>query len=62
LGRITFAGRHSDFRGGISGPTSVTLGPDGAMWFTNTGTNAIGRIGADGAVRHFTAPGILRGR
>ena len=28
----------------ISDPTSITVGPDGALWFTNSGNNTIGRV------------------
>jgi streptogramin lyase len=32
----------------------ITLGPDGAMWFTDGGTPAIGRITSSGVVTEFT--------
>ncbi len=35
----------------------ITTGPDGAMWFTETGPDKIGRIGPDGQVREFSLPG-----
>jgi len=34
-------------------PTSITKGPDGALWFTETGSNAIGRVDPSGKVTQF---------
>ena len=36
---------------GISWPLSMTTGPDENLWFTNWGSNSIGRITTDGAGR-----------
>jgi virginiamycin B lyase len=36
--------------GGIYGPGDITTGPDGALWFTNTGDESIGRITTAGIV------------
>jgi virginiamycin B lyase len=44
---------------GISFPLAITVGPDGAMWFTNSGNNSIGRITTDGIVSDYTDPNIL---
>ena len=33
-------------------------GPDGALWFTNSGNNSIGRIRTTGAVTFYTGSGI----
>jgi streptogramin lyase len=41
---------------GSSGPTVITTGPDGALWFTLDGTNQIGRITTAGAVTVFAIP------
>jgi len=35
-----------------SGPGAITAGPDGALWFTETTANQIGRITTDGKVTH----------
>jgi virginiamycin B lyase len=35
---------------------SITTGPDGNLWFTDTGTNAIGRMTPGGAVTTFAIP------
>jgi streptogramin lyase len=43
---------------GIDGPTGITVGPDGALWFTNQGNNSIGRITTSGVVTNFVGPGI----
>ena len=43
---------------GISGPEGITAGPDGALWFTNTGNNSIGRITTAGVVTNYTGTGI----
>jgi virginiamycin B lyase len=32
-------------------PTSITAGPDGALWFTESGSNKIGRITTAGVIR-----------
>ena len=43
-----------------SGPTGITAGPDGNVWFTETYADRIGRITPSGAVTEFTA-GITAG-
>ena len=42
---------------GISGPSEITAGPDGALWFTNPGNNTIGRITTAGAVTNYNTKG-----
>ena len=42
----------------ISGPSGITAGPDGALWFTNNVTNSIGRITTSGVVTNYTDPSI----
>ena len=37
-----------------SGPNSITSGPDGNLWFTEVGKDAIGRITTGGVVTEFT--------
>ena len=37
-----------------SGPTDITTGPDGNLWFTEQGTNKIGEITTFGAITEFT--------
>jgi Bacterial Ig domain len=45
IGRITTGGVVTNYTGtGISIPEGITVGPDGATWFTNSGNNSIGRI------------------
>src|SRR5271167_2682812 len=39
-----------------SAPSGIVAGPDGALWFVEVGTNAIGRITTDGAITEFTIP------
>jgi virginiamycin B lyase len=39
-----------------SRPFAITAGPDGALWFTETGGNKIGRITTTGASTEFTIP------
>jgi len=39
---------------GINGPTGITTGPDGAMWFTNRTNESIGRITTTGTVSNFS--------
>ena len=47
---------------GISNPDGITAGPDGALWFTNSGccppTGSIGRITTGGVVTNYTGTGI----
>jgi len=57
---------HHDRRGcfelqgtGIDQPGGITVGSDGALWFTNSGNNSIGRITTSGVVSNFTAGGIV---
>jgi streptogramin lyase len=39
-----------------SAPTGIVAGPDGALWFTESGANKIGRITPSGAVTEFALP------
>ncbi len=39
-----------------SQPRGITSGPDGAMWFTETGGQRIGWITADGTITEFSLP------
>ncbi len=43
---------------GIFGPRGIAAGPDGALWFTNQGTNSIGRISTTDVVTNYTDPSI----
>ncbi len=43
---------------GISSPAEIAAGPDGALWFTNSNNNSIGRITTAGTVTNFTGTGI----
>jgi virginiamycin B lyase len=38
-------------------PRDVTVGPEGAIWFTDPGTNSVGRV-MDGQVTEFPIPGV----
>jgi virginiamycin B lyase len=38
-------------------PQRITLGPDGALWFTELGANLIGRVTVDGTLTEYAAPG-----
>ncbi len=42
----------------IDAPDEIATGPDGALWFTNSSGNSIGRITTDGVISHFTDPSI----
>ena len=42
----------------INGPTGITVGPDGALWFTNLHGASIGRITPNGTVSAVTDPSI----
>lgn len=39
-------------------PNRITAGPDGNLWFTESGTNMIGTVTAAGAVREFMVPSL----
>jgi virginiamycin B lyase len=43
--------------GGVYGPTSITAGPDGALWFTAPDAGSIGRISTSGNVTLYRLPG-----
>jgi len=62
IGRITPAGRVTYFTRGLtrwnSGPRHFTVGPDGAVWFTEI-RSRVGRITMDGRITEFSA-GIPR--
>ena len=61
IGRITTAGKVTNFTGtGISSPSGITAGPDGALWFTNDAlnSNTIGRITTAGKVTIYTGADI----
>jgi streptogramin lyase len=45
---------------GINHPGQITAGPDGAMWFTNTEDDSIGRVTVSGAVTLHRSPDIVR--
>jgi virginiamycin B lyase len=68
IGRITPQGVISHFFLPVAEPDAsllgvmghqlgaITAGPDGAMWFTETGADQIGRIDADGTITEFPLP------
>ena len=39
-------------------PEGITTGPDGALWFTNTGNSSIGRITTSGVVTNYTSGSV----
>jgi virginiamycin B lyase len=43
---------------GIDGPQGIAAGPDGALWFTNSTNNSVGRITTAGVVTTYTGKGI----
>jgi virginiamycin B lyase len=40
----------------VSGPSSLVRGPDGALWFAQSGRAAIGRLAPDGTVTDYPLP------
>ncbi len=59
IGRITTSGAVTNYTDpSISGPSGITAGPDGALWFTNYATSSIGRITTSGVVTNYTDPSI----
>jgi virginiamycin B lyase len=60
IGRITTTGVVTQFTGAhIEDVTSITDGPDGALWFTNRINGSIGRITTSGVVTNYTGTGIF---
>ena len=54
IGRITTSGVVTNYTDpSIDGPSSITTGSDGALWFTNSFDGSIGRITTSGAVTSF---------
>ena len=39
-----------------SGPYGITVGPDGALWFTENAGNRIGRISTNGEITEYIVP------
>jgi virginiamycin B lyase len=58
LGRMTTAGELIEYTLPLAfpGPTGITSGPDGAIWFTAGGLNEIGRITTSGAITYYPIP------
>jgi virginiamycin B lyase len=66
IGRITTAGAITHYPAGAqrSAPTGITVGPDGALWFTEAGCakcptivpSKIGRITTSGVISEFALP------
>lgn len=50
--RVTTTGKSTSFTVG-SGPESICLGPDRALWFTESAARAIGRLTTSGAYTEF---------
>lgn len=53
--RVTTSGTVTEYSLGNVTPYGITLGPDGALWFTDSGPNFIGRITTAGAQSSYTA-------
>jgi hypothetical protein len=57
IGRVAPDGQIVEFRAGLSSGSviaDIAAGPDGNVWFIDTGLGAIGRITPDGQVGEFT--------
>ena len=46
----------SDFIPNAQAPTDIVVGPDGNLWFTENGTDGIGRITPGGVITEFHTP------
>lgn len=69
IGRITPGGAVTEFSSGLTtgapdpfngqpsraNPLGIAVGPDGNMWFTEFGTNRVGRITMSGVITEFSA-------
>jgi virginiamycin B lyase len=53
--RVTTSGTVTEYALANATPYGITLGPDGALWFTDSGPNYIGRITTAGAQSSYTA-------
>src|SRR5215467_2422810 len=56
IGRITPAGEITEYplpANTLAGAPGITVGPDGALWFTLFGANQIGRITTAGVITTF---------
>ena len=49
----------SDSGSGIEVPEGITVGPDGALWFTDSGGDTIGRITTSGTVTSYASTGFF---
>lgn len=59
IGRCSLTGVITQFSWSTAGtddPQGAARGPDGAVWFTEYGSNKIGRIDVEGAVTTYTIP------
>src|SRR5205823_393674 len=55
--QFTPDGQETDFVVPGNGPLfGITSGPDGNLWYTNQGTNSIGRLATDGLNEEFPLP------
>jgi virginiamycin B lyase len=54
--RVTTSGKHKAFTVG-SGPDFICVGPDNALWFSEAGANAIGRLTTNGSYKEFPTGG-----
>ena len=63
-GTITFTGTYASTGGGTitefpvpdGSPYGIAAGPDGNLWFTDLGSNRIGRITTSGTITEFVVP------
>jgi virginiamycin B lyase len=51
-------GTVTNYGGDTESPEGITSGPDGALWYTNSVFNSIGRITTAGVVTNYTGSGI----
>jgi virginiamycin B lyase len=58
IGRISLDGQYAEFPlpARESGPHGIVAGPDGALWFTESIGNKVGRITTAGQLREFVLP------
>jgi PKD repeat protein len=67
IGRITPQGQVTEFPlpipagGTLPEPTSITAGPDGAIWAIDESNGQVDRIAHDGQVESFAIPGVSAG-
>ncbi len=62
IGRITMSGAITEYPlpDPMSLPSAITAGPDGALWFIESGNGKVGRITTSGSITEFVEPASVQ--